>query len=101
MADGARGAAGFWILGGLLLLLPSSSIFPAEDLAADRRMYLPLLCFAALVGMALQKANWKLQAAYAVLLFGISVGQTRVWQLIPQKLEKNIIFCYLNSPKLY
>jgi tetratricopeptide (TPR) repeat protein len=76
---------GFWILGGLLLLLPSSSIFPAEDLAADRRMYLPLLCFAALVGMALQKANWKLQAAYAVLLFGISIGQTRVWQS-PQSL---------------
>jgi hypothetical protein len=71
---------GFWILGGLLLLLPSSSIFPAEDLAADRRMYLPLLCFAALFGMALQRANWKLLAAYSVLLFGMSVGQTRVWQ---------------------
>lgn len=71
---------GFWILGGLLLLLPSSSIFPAEDLAADRRMYLPLLCFAALFGMALQKANWKLLAGYGVLLLGISVAQTRLWQ---------------------
>ena len=36
-----------WALAGLILLLPSSSIFPAADLAADRRMYLPLFAFAA------------------------------------------------------
>jgi len=35
-----------WLLIGLILLLPSSSIFPAQDLAADRRMYLPLAAFA-------------------------------------------------------
>src|SRR5581483_4170435 len=33
---------GFWLVAALILLLPSSSIFPASDLAADRRMYLPL-----------------------------------------------------------
>ena len=35
-----------WPIAGLLLLLPSSSIFPAADLAADRRMYLPMIGFA-------------------------------------------------------
>ena len=34
----SRARPGFWFLGGLVLLLPSSSIFPASDLAADRRM---------------------------------------------------------------
>lgn len=33
----------FWFLGALVLLAPSSSIFPAADLAADRRMYLPMI----------------------------------------------------------
>ncbi|QOY91130.1 tetratricopeptide repeat protein [Paludibaculum fermentans] len=70
---------GFWVLGGLLLLLPSSSIFPAEDLAVDRRMYLPLFCFAALFGMLLQKANQKLLYGYAALLLVLSFAQTRVW----------------------
>jgi protein O-mannosyl-transferase len=35
-----------WVAVGLILLLPSSSIFPAEDLAADRRLYLALAAFA-------------------------------------------------------
>ena len=41
-----RSQAGIWFLGGLVLLLPSSSIFPANDLAADYRMYLPMIGFA-------------------------------------------------------
>jgi tetratricopeptide (TPR) repeat protein len=48
-------AGGFWFLAGLLLLAPSSSIFPAEDLAADRRMYLPLLAFAALAAVRIPR----------------------------------------------
>jgi len=36
-----------WFAAGLILLLPSSSIFPAQDLAADRRMYIPLAALAA------------------------------------------------------
>jgi hypothetical protein len=43
--------AGLWLLGALLLVLPSSSIFPAADLAADRRMYLPLLAAGAAVAI--------------------------------------------------
>ncbi|WP_321477220.1 hypothetical protein [uncultured Paludibaculum sp.] len=76
---------GFWVLGGLLLLLPSSSIFPAGDLAADRRMYLPLFCFAALFGMLMRKANARLLWGYGVLLLLLSVAQTRVW-LSPESL---------------
>lgn len=77
--------AGFWILGGVLLLLPSSSIFPAADLAVDRRMYLPLFCFAALFGLLMQRANPKLLLGYASLLAVLSVAQTRVW-LAPESL---------------
>ncbi|MBI5085860.1 MAG: hypothetical protein HZB13_14830 [Acidobacteria bacterium] len=57
---------GFWILAGLVLLLPSSSVFPAADLAADRRMYLPLLCFAAAFGLVLRRASTWLLCGYAV-----------------------------------
>ena len=70
---------GVWILAGLLLLLPSSSVFPADDLAADRRMYLPMLAFAAAVGVMAQK--WKtpvLVAAGGVLLV-LSLFRTQVW----------------------
>jgi regulator of sirC expression with transglutaminase-like and TPR domain len=70
---------GFWLAAGLLLLLPSSSVFPAEELAADRRMYLPLLFFGALAGLLLQRANPKLLAAVAVLWAGGSLFQTRLW----------------------
>ncbi len=42
-----------WVVAGLLLLAPSSSIFPAADLSADRRMYLPMFAFAAALGLAL------------------------------------------------
>lgn len=76
---------GFWVLAGLVLLLPSSSIFPAEDLAADRRMYLPLFCFAALFGMLMQRADGRLLTGYAALLAVLSVAQTRVW-LSPEAL---------------
>ena len=48
---------GFWMLAGLMLLVPSSSIFPAEDLAADRRMYLPLFAFAALAATMLANSR--------------------------------------------
>ena len=43
-----------WLLGALVLLAPSSSIFPAADLSADRRMYLPMiaLCVCAAILLA-------------------------------------------------
>ena len=42
-----RGRHGAWFLGALVLLAPSSSIFPAADLSADRRMYLPMIALCA------------------------------------------------------
>ena len=41
----------FWFLGALVLLAPSSSIFPAADLSADRRMYLPMIALCALAAI--------------------------------------------------
>jgi protein O-mannosyl-transferase len=65
-----------WLLAGFVLLLPSSSIFPAQDLAADRRMYLPMAAFAVAAAMAIPK---KFAAPIAVLLIAASVGRTYVW----------------------
>lgn len=71
---------GFWFLSGLLLLLPSSSIFPAAELAADRRMYLPLIAYSAIIGIAVNRIKPRpvigiLVAALAVLSF----ARTLVW----------------------
>jgi tetratricopeptide (TPR) repeat protein len=75
-----RSRAGIWFLGGLVLLLPSSSIFPANDLAADYRMYLPMIGFAASIGLLLQRARpIYLGAAFLVLVY-LSVVRTSVWQ---------------------
>ncbi|MBX9600127.1 MAG: tetratricopeptide repeat protein [Bryobacteraceae bacterium] len=73
------GEFGFWISAAVLLLLPSSSILPAADLAADRRLYLPMLGFAAALGSALNRAP---RAVLAVLLVwtSLSVRQTLLWR---------------------
>ncbi len=70
---------GRWFLAGLVLLLPSSSVFPASDLAADRRMYLPLVAFATAAGLLLRpvRARWLVPAA--VLLVGFSAHRSYVW----------------------
>ena len=71
---------GWWLLGGLILLLPSSSIFPASDLAADRRMYLPMIAFSAAIGLLAQHLDWRLAAAFAAILAGLALNRTLVWQ---------------------
>ncbi len=91
--------AGFrWFAVGLILLLPSSSIFPAEDLAANRRMYLALAAFAvALVEAAERVFPWvsvkiarafgtragrrptPLAAAYLIFAACASVASTYIW----------------------
>lgn len=73
-----------WILIGLILLLPSSSIFPAADLAADRRMYFPLLAFAAaavVLAGRLKRRSLTAVLAAAVLcaLALVSISRTAVW----------------------
>jgi hypothetical protein len=71
--------AAFWILAGLLLLIPSSSIFPAADLAADRRMYLPMLALGPAIALLLPsgRAQWGL--VVAVVLGALAMERTYVW----------------------
>jgi protein O-mannosyl-transferase len=69
-----RGAV--WFAAGLVLLLPSSSVFPVADLAADRRLYLPMTCFAVAAAQALPK--WHLPVVLA--LAALSFGRTLVWR---------------------
>ena len=73
------GRAGFWFLAGLVLLLPSSSIFPAADLAADRRMYLPMIAFSASIALLLPKRPLVLIPILAVLTV-LSIQRTQVWR---------------------
>ena len=75
-----RSRAGIWFLGGLILLLPSSSIFPANDLAADYRMYLPMIGFAASIGLLLERVRPLYLAPALLLLIGLSFLRTLTWQ---------------------
>lgn len=69
-----------WAVAGLLLLLPSSSIFPAADLAADRRMYFAMFAFAAALGLVLERIpSNAVLAAIGVVLLGTGVARTVVW----------------------
>jgi tetratricopeptide (TPR) repeat protein len=71
---------GFWLIGGLVLLLPSSSILPAADLAADRRMYLPMIALSAAAGLVLARLDWRVLACGLAVLAGISVRYSTVWR---------------------
>ncbi len=93
--------AAFWILAGFTLLIPSSSIFPAADLAADRRMYLAMLAFAPAVAAVVPHRSRTLWLAIAGLLTVLSAGRTYVWmsderlwgeaaRLAPDKLRPKI-----------
>jgi tetratricopeptide (TPR) repeat protein len=77
-----RQKAGPWLLAGLVLLLPSSSLFPAADLAADRRMYLPLLAFAAAANTAWGR-RFRLPTfsglVIVIALTAVSFARTQVW----------------------
>ena len=72
--------AGFWFLAGMLLLLPSSSIFPAADLAADRRMYLPMIAFAAGGAMLLYSMRTVALVVVCSSLAVISISRCEVWR---------------------
>ncbi len=76
-AGTARKSACAAVLLGFILLLPSSSIFPANDLAADRRMYLPMVCFAPAIALALNSFRWR-YAVVAILAL-LSFLRTNAW----------------------
>jgi tetratricopeptide (TPR) repeat protein len=71
---------GFWFLGGLVLLLPSSSVLAAADLAADRRMYLPMVAFSACLSLLIYRWNRYALAAFCLALALVSFFRTQVWQ---------------------
>jgi hypothetical protein len=71
--------AAFWMLAGLILLVPSSSVFPAADLAADRRMYLPMLAFAPAIALLIPQGKARWVAAAIMLLALVSIDRTYVW----------------------
>jgi len=77
----SRGRAwALWLLAGLLLLLPASSALPSADLYADRRMYLPMLAFAAAAGLLLTRVKTRALAAGVVAVLALlSVVRTTVW----------------------
>jgi tetratricopeptide (TPR) repeat protein len=64
---------------GLLLLAPSSSILPAADLAADRRMYLPMIAFCAFAGILLQSVDRRAIVAIVLGLIAISIRYSILW----------------------
>jgi len=71
---------GLWFVAGLILLIPSSTIFPAADLAVDRRMYLPMFAFAAAVALLLERVEWKPAGiVLAAVLAAVSIGRTLIW----------------------
>jgi tetratricopeptide (TPR) repeat protein len=71
--------AGIWIVAGLILLIPSSTIFPAADLAVDRRMYLPMFAFAAAIGLLLEHVPRRAAVVLAVALVALSMERSFVW----------------------
>jgi tetratricopeptide (TPR) repeat protein len=74
-----RRREGFWLMAGLVLLLPTSSVFPAQDLAADRRMYLPMTAFCLALGMVLARLPKFVWILPLVLLGAVSFQRTRLW----------------------
>jgi hypothetical protein len=69
----------FWFLMGLLLLAPSSSILPAADLAADRRMYLPMIAFCACAGLLLETIDRRAMIAIVLCFIAISIHYSILW----------------------
>ena len=107
----SKARIGFWAVGALVLLLPSSSIFPAADLAADRRMYLPMIAVAMVLGYALQSRPVWLKSG-AVLVFALlsSVGintwlsEQNLWanalELAPRKVRPRLELSRFSEPDI-
>jgi tetratricopeptide (TPR) repeat protein len=99
-----------WLLGGWLLLLPSSSFLPASDLAADRRMYLPLVSFSAAFGLLTLHIRARALAIPLVWWAALGWQQTRLWsapaalwqeavRLAPGKIRPRIQLARLQPPE--
>jgi protein O-mannosyl-transferase len=83
--------AGYWFVAGLVLLAPSSSIFPAADLAADRRMYLPMVAFCACAALLLSWFDRRAVVGIVIVLGAVAFYYTSLWRN-PVKLWTNAVF---------
>ena len=71
---------GFWLITAFVFLAPSSSILPAADLSADRRMYLPMIAVCAGLGLMLTKLHWKINGGIVAGLAAISFFYASLWR---------------------
>ncbi|MCX6625984.1 MAG: tetratricopeptide repeat protein [Acidobacteria bacterium] len=69
-----------WLLAGLILLLPVSSVIPVADLAADRRLYLPMLALCAAAGLLLVRIPPRAIVPLFAVLIALSVARMQAWQ---------------------
>jgi Tfp pilus assembly protein PilF len=60
--------------------MPSSTLIPVEDLAADRRLYLPMMALCAAAGLLLSRLPRWATAAVVLVLAALSVGRMEVWR---------------------
>jgi len=85
ISNATTGSPALWCIGALTLILASSSIFPADDLAADRRVYLPMIAISAAAGILLDRvtkdvySRWAL-AACGLVLAGFTIYRTDIWR---------------------
>ncbi len=88
----ARAGWAFWLVGALLFLLPTSSVFPIADLAASRRMYLPVAMLAAAVPMV--RWPWVFVFVYAGLAgdwaYSIYRKPTVLWRMTMERQPGNV-----------
>jgi tetratricopeptide (TPR) repeat protein len=66
-----------WAFAGLLLMV-GSALFPARDLAADYRMYVPMIGFSAAAGILWQRVKPRALAMGVVVLL-TAAGAVRTW----------------------
>ncbi|MBI3208587.1 MAG: tetratricopeptide repeat protein [Candidatus Solibacter usitatus] len=72
--------AGMWIVASLVLIAPSSTLLPAADLAADRRLYLPMIALCAACGWWLhEKPRW-IPIALTAALALVTLRQATIWR---------------------
>ena len=70
----------YWLLGALMLLVPTSSVAPLADLVAERRVYLPLLSASLCLGAMLGRLPRFAGLAVVLALVGLSAHRSSVWQ---------------------
>jgi protein O-mannosyl-transferase len=71
---------GRWFAAGLILLAPSSTIFAAQDLSADRRLYLPMLAFASLGGLLLSYVDRRITISVVIAFAAVAFVRAQVWR---------------------